>query len=327
MPLDHYIPQVHLKKFYSPALGNSRMYAIQKTNLKAFTPDSRAVCRIMNGSTNAYLRGDRAIEDFLKTIEPNYNAALDKLITEKIDKECIYTIAGFVAYVITCSPAGMRIGAGPLKSAVETTAAMMEARGVLPPPPPVLAGTNLTELLHSGAVEVTIDPKFPQAMGISAILKLVVLFGNFEWEVLHNGFEDNPFFTSDFPVAIEKTDDPRILNRLVPLAPHLALRIRPDPTLDKDHLDFTFANFGFRTHNVGHKELLEINRLIVRCAENTVFYRDDHSWVQPFIAKNRYYHIEPHTQKLKTPTGTLLVSTQRIVESPQPIESTKASIG
>ena len=69
MPLDHYIPQVHLKKFYSPALGN-RMYAIRKTDLKAFTPDSQSVCRIMDGSTNAYLKDNRAIEEFLKTIEP-----------------------------------------------------------------------------------------------------------------------------------------------------------------------------------------------------------------------------------------------------------------
>jgi hypothetical protein len=132
MPLDHYVSQVHLKKFYSPALGN-RMYAIRKSDLKAFTPRSEDVCRIIDGSTNAYLREDRAIEGFLKTIEPNYNAALDKLITGGIDKECIYTIAGFVAYVISCSPTGMRIGSGPLMSTVETTAAYLKRGGCCRP--------------------------------------------------------------------------------------------------------------------------------------------------------------------------------------------------
>ena len=63
MPLDHYVSQVHLKKFYAPALGN-RMYAIRKSDLKVFTPRSEDVCRIMDGSTNAYLREDRAIEGF-----------------------------------------------------------------------------------------------------------------------------------------------------------------------------------------------------------------------------------------------------------------------
>ena len=63
MPLDHYISQVHLKKFNSPALGD-RMYAIRKSDLKAFTPNSRVVCVVNDGSTNAYLLEDRAIEKF-----------------------------------------------------------------------------------------------------------------------------------------------------------------------------------------------------------------------------------------------------------------------
>lgn len=161
MPLDHYVPQVHLRKFYSPVLG-TRMYAIRKSDLKTFTPRSEDVCRIMDGSTNAYLIEDRAIEDFLNTIEPKYNAALYKLIAGEIDNACIYTIAGFVASVISCSPAGMRLGSARLKSTVETTAAMMEAQGLSPPPPPQLGDTTLTELLRDGAVKVTIDPKYPQ---------------------------------------------------------------------------------------------------------------------------------------------------------------------
>ena len=146
MPLDHYISQVHLKRFYSPSLGN-RMYAIRKTDLKAFTPDAQSVCRIIDGSTNAYLQNDRAIEEFLKTLEPNYNTALDKLIGGEVDHECVFTIAGFVAYVITCSPGAMRIQSGPLKSAVDTTAAIMDARGALPPSPATLGGARLSDLL------------------------------------------------------------------------------------------------------------------------------------------------------------------------------------
>jgi hypothetical protein len=326
MPLDHYVSQVHLKKFYSPSLGN-RMYAIRKADLEAFTPNSSAVCRIMNGSTNAYLRENRAIEDFLKTIEPNYNAALDKLIAGKIDNDCIYTIAGFFAYVISCSPAGIRIHSGPLKSTVETTTAMIEAQGLLLPPPAQLGGANLTELLRDGAVEVKIDPKYPQAIGIDSILQHTATFGNFKWEILHNDFEDSPFFTSDFPAAIEKTDDPRILNRIVPLAPNLALRIRPDLTLGRGRSDFSFANFSCHSCNIGRKELIRLNCLIVRCAEDTVFYRDDRPWVRPFVAKNRHYRIEPRTHRLTTPTGTLLFWTQRIVARTPPVELTKMSTG
>jgi hypothetical protein len=204
MPLDHYIPQVHLKKFYSPALGN-RMYAIRKDNLKFFTPTSQAVCNIRDGSTNAYLSEERAIEDFLERIEPNYNEALNKLIAGKIDWKCIHTIAGFIAYVIACSPASMRLQAARLKTSVETRAVMMEAQGLLPRPPAGLA--SLTEVLRDGSLEVIIDPKFPQALGIQLIRHLTATYGNFKWEILHNNLDDNPFFTSDFPAAFEKTDD------------------------------------------------------------------------------------------------------------------------
>ena len=61
-----------------------------------------------------------------------------------------------------------------------------------------------------------------------------------------------------------------------------------------------------------------LNRLIVRCAEDSVFYRDDHPWVHRFIAKNRYDRIEPHTHTLATPTGILPSSTPRIVATAQP---------
>jgi hypothetical protein len=323
MPLDHYVSQVHLKKFYSPALGN-RMYAIRKSDLIAFTVNSREVCRIMDGSTNVYLRENREIEDFLKTIEPNYNAAVDKLIAGAIDEECIYTIAGFVAYVTSCSPTAMRIGSEGLKSIDETTAAMMEAKGLLPPPPPQLGNTTLTELIRDGIVNVTIDPKFPQAFGISAILDCAATFGNFKWEILHNGFDDSPFCTSDFPAAIEETGDPRILNRIVPLAPNLALRIKPNLTLDQCRPDFSFANFGCRSRKIGHKELVKINCLIMRCAEDLVFYRDDRPWVRPFVTKNRHYRIEQYTHKLPTPTGTILLSTQRAVVRTPPPESRRS---
>ena len=90
-----------------------------------------------------------------------YNAALSKLLGGTIDNDCVYTIAGFVAYVVSCSPAGMRIQSGPMKSAVEPATAMMDARGLFPPSPPELGGKSLTELLRAGAVQVIVDREFP----------------------------------------------------------------------------------------------------------------------------------------------------------------------
>ena len=198
------------------------MYAINKKDLKEFTPRSEDVCRIEDGSTNAYLREDRAIEEFLKTIEPKYSAAVAKLASNRIDGECIYTIAGIVAYVISFSPAGMRIHSCALQGVVEMEAFLLASRP-LSSSPPELGGMNLTEILKKGIAKVDVDPKFPQAIGIASIIKNTAMLGNFKWELLRNDFEDSAYFTSDYPVAIETTSDLSVRNRIVPLSPSLAI--------------------------------------------------------------------------------------------------------
>lgn len=312
MALDHYVSQVHLKNFNSAAL-DGMMYALRKSDLKRFKTKSQDVCRIEDGSTNAYLKEDRAIEEFLKDVEPRYNASLAKLRENKIDKECIHAIAGFAAYVVTCSPAAMRIHSGPLKATLESTAAILDAQGLIPKAPQALGEKSITELLADGTVKFSVDPKYPQAIGISNVLHHVSVFGNSPWDILHNGEADNPFFTSDYPAAIEVMDLNTPINRIVPLAPDLAIRIRPDIQLSGTKPDLGFAKFKAVPRRLKRAEILGLNRLIVRCAEDLILYRDDREWIEGFVAKNRSYHVEPVTQKLPHGTGDLLVSTQRIL--------------
>lgn len=40
-----------------------------------------------------------------------------------------------------------------------------------------------------------------------------------------------------------------------------------------------------------------MNRLLVRCAEDVVFYRDEHPWVRRFIEKNRQFRVDHTVQK------------------------------
>jgi hypothetical protein len=185
MALDHYVSQVHLRNFYSPAL-NGLMYAIRKSDLRRFPTRSRDVCRIEEGSTNAYLMEDRAIEEFLKEVEPHYNASVAKLRKNKIDQQAIASLAGFAAYIIACSPAAMRIHSGPLKAELESTATILDAQGAFPKAPESLGGKRFSELLADGAVHFRIDPKYPQAVSISNILHYTSAFGNSPWEILHN---------------------------------------------------------------------------------------------------------------------------------------------
>jgi hypothetical protein len=322
MALDHFVSQVHLKNFYAPELGE-RMYGIRKSNLKKFQCDSYSQCRIEEGSTNPYLQEPRVIEDFLKDVEPRYNASLEKLRANRLDPEAIFCIAGFIAYVSSCSPAAMRIHTEPLKRSLEVTAAMLEARGDIPPAPPELGGKLLTELLASGEVTMAIDPKYPQSIGIQSVMRRLSLWGNSRWDILLNEDAGNPFFTSDFPVAIEISPDPRILNRLVPLAPNLAIRILPDFEQRKGE-DLTFSNLRVQARKVGKQDVNRVNTAIVQCAESTVYSSHDRPWVFGFVSKNRQFRIEPETAKLPSGSGQLLISTMRVRPS-APTEANQAA--
>ena len=199
-----------------------------------------------------------------------------------------------------------------MKGVVEETTRILDAKGEFPPPPPELGGKGLTDLLAEGAIEVKIDPKYPQAIGITSILSHTSIFGNFRWEILLNPYDDNPFFTSDYPIAIEETLDPRILNKIVPLAPDVAIRICPTLDYDKMSIDFSFAGFNCRTRKISRFEIMRVNRLIVRCAEETVFFRDNYPWVSTFVKRNAGYRINPVTRKMPTGKGTVIWFTQEI---------------
>ncbi len=246
MPLDHYVSQVHLRKFYSPIL-DGKMYAIKKPSLHQFQCASESQCRIMDGSTVSYLTEPRIVEDFLKLVEPVYNDSVDALRIGKPSQEAIMSIAGFVAYVSSCSPASQRFQSKPLQASLNQRAKELDANGEIPPPPKRLGVGSLSDAIDAGLVNFDIDPKFPQALGIQSIVQRTLVFGNSDWEILINKHEDVPFFTSDYPVALDIPDDyTHSVNWVVPLAPDIAIRVIPNIEMRLKEPDFSFTNFGSR---------------------------------------------------------------------------------
>src|SRR5260370_26104955 len=173
MPLDHYVSQVHLRQFYSPALDGKQMHGVRKPDGHVFQCSWKDVCRVQDGSTNEYLLNDRAIEELLKTVEPNYNAAIAELRTGKPSRDTVYVIAGFAAYVTSCSPAAMRLHSGPLRSTVEATGKILAASGEIPRAPEALGGKTVTELVESGDIKETTAEKVPQDRGTPSIRQRV----------------------------------------------------------------------------------------------------------------------------------------------------------
>lgn len=172
-------------------------------------------------------------------------------------------------------------------------------------------------------MKITIDPKYPQAMGISNVLHFASIFGNSTWDVLENGHVDSAFFTTDFPAAMEVVGLNSPINRIVPLAPDVAIRILPDIELSRQPPELRFRKLRVSYHKLKRHEVLPLNRLIVRCAEDLVFYGRDLPWVEPFIAKNKDYRVESITQTLPTETGNFIIATHRIRAKGENVSSFK----
>jgi hypothetical protein len=315
MPLDHYVSQVHLKNFYSPKLGQ-RLYALRKSDLLAFRCRSEDVCRIESGSTNPYLTEPRIIEEFLTTVEPHYNAAVESFRRNDIDRQSIHTIAGFIAYVMTSAPAALRIHMAPLKAELKAEAQMLDSQGVIPLAPDSLGGKSLSQLLADGTIQLDVDPKYPQALGITTIVGRLSLLGNSKWDILLNEDPSSTFFTSDYPIALKRVN-PHYAHWIVPLTPNVAVRIVPDLALARQETDLTFPKFRCRRIDLRHRQVIEINQLIVRSAEDLVFYQNDQPWIPRFIEKNRHFRIESVTQNVPVDRGIMTLAAQMIVSYPR----------
>lgn len=314
MPLDHYVPQVHLKNFCERT-GSGYLHAIEKKSVHSFTSHTKDLCRIMDGNTNPYLKEQRAVEDFLNTIEPKYNFSVEKLRHGQIDFDCIYSIAGFISYVLTCSPCAIRTNSQWLARFVEREAIKADEDGLLPPRPSSLGNSSIAEMFNNGDLKVNIDGKYPQSLGIRGLLSHINSYGNYFWEILLNDSADSPFFTSDYPIAIEQTADPSILNRIIPLTPNVALRVRPDRVLSKRSDEISFTNFRYKISRPSKNEVQRLNRLIVQCAEQFVFYKYACPWIPQFVKKYGPYQLACLTAEIPAGTGFFSHTTLSIIKT------------
>ena len=118
---------------------------------------------------------------------------------------------------------------------------------------------------------------------------------------------------SDFPAAIEPVADDQVLSRIVPLAPDFAVKIHPLRSAKRLQDDLTFPGFRSKVTVPKTSDVRAINQTVARCAEDLVFFRDQHDWVKPFLIKNARYRIETVSTSNRLAGGTMNVFATRIV--------------
>ena len=113
MPQDHYVAQTYLRAFTDPQ-STDRVHAYRKSDSGYFSPSPAAVCKTLNwDQTTKFLSPPDALGQWLKKFEPHWAEAVARLSdTHHLSFADKYVIAGYWAYLSTCTPAWQRVATG-----------------------------------------------------------------------------------------------------------------------------------------------------------------------------------------------------------------------
>lgn len=307
MALDHYISRVHLKQFtHKPNTG--QLHAIRKSDLKQFPPLPADVCRVPDGSTNEYLTENRAVEGFLKGIEPAYEPCLTRLLDGEFDWQCREVFAGFLAYIQIYSPAAIRMFDPMIRKVLERTRNLLEESGELAPidlpEVPSWHGKSLSQLVDEGEVVEKIDLKMPQAMATTQLLKIQKTLASCDITVMKAGSR-NYFLTSDFPSVILFHLKNKFAQRFIPISPKVGLWFHTETSSEER------TDLQHRVVEIGTRRVQNINDEIIKSAENLVFATHKFPWLASRVKRFRRFRSESVTDTF----GSYILSQQRVVEA------------
>lgn len=306
MTLDHYVSQVHLKQFLRQS-GPKLLHAVRKSDLSFFTPRSKDVCRVEDGSTNEFLTENRVVEEFLKGIEPAYEPCLTRIANGEFDWNSRQVFSGFLAYIQTYTPTALRMFDPMTRAVLERTNKLLEESGELEPLDapelPDWNGKSMSQLMAEGKVELKIDLKMPQAMATTQLLNIRDSLASNDVTILRPKGRGR-FLTSDFPSVILDHYQNKFAQRFIPISPKFGLVFHTHTSIEeRDHAHYRFVD-------IGAKKVQRINDEIIRAAESLVFSSHKYPWLLDRVRKFKKFRVENVVETV----GPMIVSQQRTVE-------------
>lgn len=315
MPRDHYVAQTYLKHFLDPALGNL-LHAYDKTDLKHFTPTTKNICCAQDWDTNPYFEDDRAIDQYLRVIEPKWDHGVVDIQNLLKYEEVKYFMAGYIAVLVSCTPASIRTLTHATAEMVASSGNIIARQiqnyperfpGAKPLPPDVFE-----QLMASGGLVAKIDPKHTHARTMQNLVDLQWHFYKSPWMILDNQ-TDSPFLTSDFPVAYYyPKPHSQLPYRFAPISPRYAVLIKP--SLDDADRKAPKESFGkFPSTETAIRSIRPefpkiLNKITIQGAEQFVISAYDAPWIMKMVKKYQNWKMDSGTVRLPHGNGELIVS-------------------
>lgn len=315
MPKDHYVAQTYLKHFLDPKLGNL-LHAYDKKGLKHFTARTRDICYAHDWDTNPYFQDQRAIDKYLKVIEPKWNYGVTDIHNLLKYEEIKYFMAGYIAVLVSCTPTSIRTLTHAteemIASAGNILACQMQQYPERFPDSKPLPPDIFEQIMAAGGLKAKVDPKHTHARTMQNLLDLQWHFYKSPWMILDNETE-NPFLTSDYPVAYYYSKpQARIPYRFVPICPRYAILIKP--SLDK--ADRKSPKEPFDKYPITETDICSIrpkfpkilNKLTIQGAERFIISAYDTPWIMKLVKKYKNWKMDSGTVRLPHENGELIVS-------------------
>ncbi len=299
MAKDHYVAQTYLKGF---GLTSNRDFIniVRKSNLSRHNAiPIKSICYEVDWSSNEYFADNpRAVEDFLKLVEPKWADCVRSISANTYDATTKHLIAGYLAYLRACTPTAVRLGVGGLSHIVQHLYDKLEEKELLDP------NSKHREAIETirkhGGTKALIKQAFPKALGINSLIGVQDLLATSPWIVFKN---ENPvqFLTSDNPVCL-KYWNANQCDLYCPITPRLAIIIHPLHDTESRQSDSVGA--------IKPQGVEILNRLMVQSAEDKVIF-NEHAGVEDLVKEYQDWRVELRKIDIPLENGHVLIHQQR----------------
>lgn len=289
MAKDHYVAQTYLRQF-SINGRNGFVNVVWKQNLQSPKVKSvSSVCYEKNGSDNYYFPDNpRVVEDYLKLYELRWAECVQKVSRGTYTDETKSLMAGYFAYLRTCTPTAMRLGSEGYIDFVKHFYDKLEEKEYSNPDSKY---RDVIETIRKhGGTKIEVDKKYPAAIGVTNLINIQSVIARSPWIVFKNE-TSMPFVTSDNPVCLQYYDV-KFADFYCPITPWLAIVIHPlreNEEAGPDHIG------SFKPEGVE-----KMNRLVVQSAEDLVIC-NDLSGTEGLVREFQNWRVE--LRKIKIPSG------------------------
>lgn len=274
MSKDHFAAVTYLKHFSDPA-KSGLLYGYRKDG-KSFPCKPEHVCHEWRGDYNdSDAAVPRLLGDYREMFEPYWNEALSDIEGGSTDRSVKFSLAGYIANLMTCTPAWRRINIEMKNTFLRRRLIDEKNSRDLAVEDPELHQS--IQMIEAGEIKIETAPDDVRATVTRQLLFHTLWIYNEDWLLISNR-SGHPFVTSDNPVAIVS---PRPQNarttRIVPLTPKLCVQF------GYSHSHFTPTDPGdiprllalppagkIRRRQCSPTEARTINTHIIKAAEDLV---------------------------------------------------------